>query len=98
MNDEVLISHASELAALDEQIKKAQARADDLKEILKTSLPNGTHILGCVVVTIKDGNNSHLDKDAVCKFFNVSKDALEQFTKRSTFRQLSVKRAETKAA
>jgi hypothetical protein len=93
--DEVMISHASELASLDEQIKSLQVRADDLKEILKTSLPNGTHILGCVVVTLKDGANSHLDKDAVCAFFNVGKDALEQFTKRSTFRTLSVKRAAT---
>lgn len=91
--DEVLIARAQELVTLDEQAKALATRIDDLKTILKDSLSNGTHILGCCVVTIKDGANSHLDKDAVCAFFNVDKDALEQFTKRSTFRTLSVKRA-----
>jgi hypothetical protein len=96
MKDEVMISHASELASLDEQIKSLQVRADDLKEILKTSLPNGTHVLGCCVLTIKDGSNSHIDKEAMCSFFHVSVDALEPFTKRSTFRTLSAKRATIK--
>jgi hypothetical protein len=70
-----------------------QVRADDLKEILKTSLPNGTHILGCVVVSITDGAHSHIDKEALCSFFNVKVDALEQFTVRSTCRKLTIKRA-----
>jgi hypothetical protein len=94
--DEVLIARAQELVTLDEQAKALATRIDDLKALLKDALPNGTHVLGCCVLTIKDGSNSHIDKEAMCSFFHVSVDALEPFTKRSTFRTLSAKRATIK--
>jgi hypothetical protein len=95
--DKVLIEKANELVTLDEQAKALANRIDELKGMLKDALPVGTHVLGCAVVTIKEGSNSHIDKDAVCAFFNVERNALEPFTKRTSFTSLSVKRANIKA-
>lgn len=91
--DEVLAQAAQELVCLDEQAKELATRIDTLKTILKDSLPNGTHVFGSCVLTIKDGTNSHIDKYSLCAFFKVDVDALERFTKRCSFRTLSAKRA-----
>ena len=88
-----LISQATELASLDEAIKEMTAKAELIKTSLKAALPNGTHVLGNAVITIKDGSNSHINKEALCQFFNVTKEALVPFTSVSTYRTLSAKKA-----